>query len=591
MGVATGINNDLPDWIAESAPLPRVARRLQAFLCERAILRSPLTFVVIVSVFLVVFYNSRFWRETIGVAHLASVEDAFFILSLFVILVLGHAAILLLAPRIFLLRIAAAAAFLIAAAAAFFIDSYAVVIDKDMIRNLVETDTQEAGAFIIPRLAIYLCFLGIVPAVVALRVKLVAPAFQRGLVQRFGFIAVALVLSTSLLFVFYSHYTSFFSEHRTRSLLNPVQPIAGFVGYVRSVAFAGDTAFVDDPESHAHSLPITRRQKPLLLFLVVGETARAGNFQLGGYARDTNPELSRIEDLYYFNDVASCGTSTAVSVPCMFSPGGRKRLDVTMARRHSNLLDAIKSAGFNVEWRENNSGSKGVAARVETINFLRNSAKIRCAHEPCYDEEMMSGLADRLRGLRQNSVIVFHTMGSHGPSYWQRYPDRFEKFKPVCRTSELWTCSHESLVNTYDNTILYTDHVLAEQIRLLQSVSAYADSLLIYVSDHGESLGEHGLYLHGTPYALAPEEQTKVPYLIWMSEGYRQRLSVDDNCLRSQKHQPLSHDAIYHTVLGALGLRNGFYKRDLDMVGRCMEDRVGQAAPVSAGWPATSVAR
>jgi lipid A ethanolaminephosphotransferase len=281
------------------------------------------------------------------------------------------------------------------------------------------------------------------------------------------------------------------------------------------------------------------------------------------------PQLTNIANLYYFDNVVSCGTATAVSVPCIFSPQGSEGLDVARARHHSNLLDALQSAGLNVEWRENNSGSKGVAARVKTLNFISDANAWGCSKDGCYDEDMISGLAERLKGLEQSSVIVFHDMGSHGPAYWRRYPRRFEKFTPVCRTSELWTCSHESLINTYDNTILYTDHVLAEQIRLLQSVSAVADSLLIYVSDHGESLGEHGLYLHGAPYAFAPEEQIKVPYLIWMSEGYRQRYSVDDQCLQKQRRRSLTHDTFYHTVLGALGLRNTFYKQDLDLIGPC----------------------
>lgn len=534
-----------------------------------AILQSPLVFAVLVSVFLVACYNWRFWNETIEAVHPASVEDFLFLLSLFVVLVLAHAGIFLLMPSTRTLRILAASAFLVAAGAAFFIDSYNVVIGKEMIRNLFETDSQEASDFIAPRFGLYLLLLGVVPAVLALRARLIAPTLGRRLAQRFGFYATGLAISGALIFQFFPYYTSFFTEHKTGALLNPAQPIASFAGYLRREIVRTDEPFVDDPENHAHRLREAVAQKPLLLFLVLGETARARNFQLGGYSRPTNPELADMANLYYFDHMVSCGTSTAVSVPCIFAPRGHEGLDVARARHHGNLLDALRSAGLSVEWLENNSSSKGVAARVKTVDFTSDAKAAGCGIDGCYDADMIAGLADELKGIGQSRVIVFHDMGSHGPAYWRRYPLRFEKFKPVCRTSELWKCSNESLINTYDNTILYTDHVLAEQIRLLQSVSVFADGLLVYVSDHGESLGEHGLYLHGAPYALAPEEQIHVPYLIWMSEGYRQRYSIDDNCLRSQQHRPLTHDTIYHTVLGSLGLRNAFYRHDLDLIGSC----------------------
>jgi lipid A ethanolaminephosphotransferase len=260
----------------------------------------------------------------------------------------------------------------------------------------------------------------------------------------------------------------------------------------------------------------------------------------------------------------------------MFSPHGRESLDIEDVRRHTNLLDSLQGAGFDVEWRENNSSSKGVAARIKTRNYLNKAKALGCRQETCFDAELIAGLSEELKAQRRDRVIVFHDMGSHGPAYWRRYPKDFAKFKPECKTSELWKCSSDTLLNTYDNTIVYTDHVLAERIRLLQSVSDRVDSILIYVSDHGESLGEHGLYLHGAPYALAPAEQTRVPYLIWMSEGYRRRFAVDGACLRSHRQNPLSHDTLYHTVLGALGLRNGFYRGALDLFGRC------QAAPQAA---------
>ena len=382
--------------------------------------QSPFVFAIVVSLVLVSFYNWRFWTETIEATHPTTVEDFLFLLSLFVILVLAHVTVLLLLPNPQTLRIAAASVFTFSATTAFFIDSYNVNIDKEMIRNLFETDTQEASAFIVPRLGLYLLLLAVVPAVFALRTRLVSPPLGPRLAQRFGFVAVGLVVSAGLLFQFYGHYTSFFSEHATRALLNPARPIAGLASYLRSELSSGADVFIDDPENHGHSLAVALGQKPLLLFLVAGETARAKNFQLGGYSRRTNPELATISNLYYFDNVVSCGTSTAVSVPCMFSPQGRDSFAVADARHHSNLLDALQTAGVYVEWRENNSSSKGVAARVTTVNFIGDAKASGCGKNGCYDEDMVSGLAAQLNELKQNSVIVFHDLGSHGPAYWLR---------------------------------------------------------------------------------------------------------------------------------------------------------------------------
>ena len=536
-------------------------------------LRSPIAFALATSLFILTFDNWRFWSETLSATRLDTPEEVFFLLSIGVIVVLLQAVVLLAAPRILPLRVFAITAILVAAVTGFFIDSYSVVVDKEMIRNLFETDTREAAAFLVPKFAVYVLMLGILPAVIAARFKLTTPTVKNGSLQRIGFVALALATCLGLFLASFPHFTSFFGEHKTQNLLNPAQPVIGLVAFVQSSLAAVSTTFVDDAANHAQLLP-TPKGKPLLLFLVVGESARAANFQLGGYQRPTNRELARVTGLHYFTHAKSCGTSTAFSVPCMFSPTGRQNFDVAETRRHSNLVDALASAGFDVEWRDNNSSSKGVAARVPVISFVRGDKAAACGPEGCLDEQTLEGLPSRLAGLTQNTVIVFHDLGSHGPAYWKRYPAKFEHFKPVCRTSELWTCSQESLVNTYDNTILYADHVLAERIRLLQSVSEKADTLLIYVSDHGESLGEHGIYLHGAPYAIAPKEQTTVPYLIWMSPEYRDRVSVDTTCIQSKQGDSISHDSLYHTVLGALGARNAFYRPELDIVGPCWRNKM-----------------
>jgi lipid A ethanolaminephosphotransferase len=251
----------------------------------------------------------------------------------------------------------------------------------------------------------------------------------------------------------------------------------------------------------------------------------------------------------------------------MFSHLGREQFDVDEAPAQSNLLDAVARGDVRVEWRDNNSGCKHVCARVPELTLAHDESA--CAGDACFDEQLIAGLDTRLRNDRRNALIVFHQAGSHGPAYFERYGPQFEQFRPACRSADLARCDRASIVNAYDNTILHTDHVLAEQIGLLRSLAPDYDSLLIYVSDHGESLGEKGLYLHAAPYFMAPDEQTHVPLLVWMSDGYRKRAAIDEGCLRDRAAEPASHDDVYHTVLGALGLRSAAYRPENDLLAAC----------------------
>jgi lipid A ethanolaminephosphotransferase len=555
--------------------------------------RSHVVFAVAVAVVLILLHNWRFWTSTFAVVQPSSFGDVLFLVSLFILLVFIHACAVLLFPGKRSMQIGAAVFFVLAAVAGYFRDSFGVIIDKDMIRNVVRTDMREASDFFSLRLLLYVLVLGLIPAVLVTRVRLPDFSFRSQTVQRLRFFGVGVLVVLLSVAPIIPHYASFLREHKNlRNLLVPAEPVYAAFDYWLSTDFA-DAGPVLDVAGPARRTAAAPGQKPLLLFFVIGETVRAQNFQLGGYDRPTTPELMQQPGVFYFANVRSCGTSTAVSLPCMVSHLGRGRFDVRQAARQTNLLDALKSAGFRVEWRENNTGSQGVAVRIQSIEYSKGWPRYvpsagggttsgprrddLCKNGPCFDEIMLAGLADALKRITQDTAIVFHEMGSHGPAYFQRYPDRFEEFKPVCRTTELGRCTHDEIVNAYDNSIRYTDHNVAEQIRLLMALSGQADSLLIYASDHGESLGEKGLYLHGAPYFMAPDEQTRVPMLLWMSDGYRKRFAVSDDCLKSKRTEPLSHDNLYHTVIGGLGLGNQVYDAGRDIMASCRSNRA-QAA-------------
>lgn len=534
------------------------------------VFRSPFTFAIVMASVLLVFYNFRFWQSTIGALWNGSVADSLFIGSLFLLLLIFHALFFLLVPGTRGLKLVAVGSILIATFASYSADTYGVFIDKDMVRNLFETDTREAGALLNFRFFGYVLLLGVLPSFIVWRSEVRPLGFKQHLIQRVLFLVAGVGVSALLVFAFSAYYSSFLREHKPlRYLLSPGAAIQGTIQYVRStIPDANANQLIDKTGTTTRPVADTKG-KPLLMFLVVGETARAQNFQLGGYQRPTNPELQKIDGLFYFNNVTSCGTSTAISLPCMFSHLQRENFSVAAAAHTMNLLDALLKAGIKVEWRDNNSGSKGVSARVKTITYDQKTYADMCNTESCFDEVMLNGLNEELKTTRDDTVMVFHQVGSHGPAYAKRYPQAFEKFVPVCRTNELKECTDAEIRNAYDNTILYTDHNIAQQIKVLQSLSDRFDSILIYLSDHGESLGEKSLYLHGAPYVFAPDEQKKVPFMVWMSDGYKKRTQLNQQCLQSRLSQAYSHDNLYHTVLGSMNVRNDVYKKELDMLADC----------------------
>ena len=182
---------------------------------------------------------------------------------------------------------------------------------------------------------------------------------------------------------------------------------------------------------------------------------------------------------------------------------------------------------------------------------------------------MLEGLEEKIAKLQRNSIIILHTMGSHGPTYYKRYPDSFKKFTPVCETADIQDCTQEQIINTYDNTIVYTDHIISSVINILKRHPEFQSSL-IYVSDHGESLGENGIYLHGLPYSIAPDEQTKIPFLLWLSDTKKRFGNIDESCIKiAAAKNKFSHDNLFHSVLGLTNTQTTVYKPELDIFAAC----------------------
>lgn len=460
--------------------------------------------------------------------------------------------------------------FLISAGVAYFMSQYGVMIDAGMFRNFAETNATEVRDLLSLKLFAYILLLGILPSWLLWKVPVNYRRWHRELISKVivGVASVAVIGGVAL--ANYQGLSSLFrNHHEIRLMLVPSNYIGASAGYLREQVVSARQPFIKIGEDAERNPDVKLQPRKSLTVLVVGESARAENFGILGYHRDTTPTLDKEAGLIAFTDVHSCGTETAVSVPCMFSNMGRKDYDASKAKNEEGLLDVLKRAGIDVIWRDNQSGCKGTCDRVtlQDVSNLKDPAL--CANSECRDEILLQGLQSFIDHLDKDTVLVLHQMGSHGPEYFKRYPKEYEHFTPVCESNALNNCSRESIVNGYDNTLVYTDHVLSSLIDVLRSNQDKVDTAMLYLSDHGESLGEYNLFLHGTPYMLAPEQQKHVAMLAWFSDNYQKAYSVDTHCLQMSRDKPLSQDNLFHSMLGLLEVKSKVYQPDLDMFAGC----------------------
>jgi lipid A ethanolaminephosphotransferase len=460
--------------------------------------------------------------------------------------------------------------FLISAGVAYFMSQYGVMIDAGMFRNFAETNATEVRDLLSLKLFAYILLLGVLPSWLLWKVPVNYRRWHRELISKVivGVASVAVIGGVAL--ANYQGLSSLFrNHHEIRLMLVPSNYIGASAGYLREQVASARQPFIKIGEDAERNPEVKLQPRKSLTVLVVGESARAENFGILGYHRDTTPQLDKEAGLIAFTDVHSCGTETAVSVPCMFSNMGRKDYDASKAKNEEGLLDVLKRAGIDVIWRDNQSGCKGTCDRVtlQDVSNLKDPAL--CANSECRDEILLQGLQGFIDHLDKDTVLVLHQMGSHGPEYFKRYPKAYEHFTPVCESNALNNCSRESIVNGYDNTLVYTDHVLSSLIDVLRSNQDKVDTAMLYLSDHGESLGEYNLFLHGTPYMLAPEQQKHVAMLAWFSDSYQKAYSVDTHCLQMSGDKPLSQDNLFHSMLGLLEVKSSVYQPDLDMFAGC----------------------
>ncbi len=530
-------------------------------------------FVLIAALFFTTLGNLPLWRQLASLVSLHDLHGMFFALSLPVFFFVVFYIFFSLLAWPYLRKPLFAFFLMTSAACCYFMLNYQVIIDRGMIQNILETDPAEAGSYFSLALVLYLILLGALPTVLLFRVRFEEKHSlgERAATWCGGFVLSLLVVA-GLASFFYKDYASLFRNNRTIvSTILPINYLKGTYSYLHR-RYESQQPLVAIGTDAVRSKPASTG-RPRLLVLVVGETARAKNFALNGYERQTNPRLSQRNDIIAFQNVSSCGTATAVSLPCMFSPMTRENFNETRAAHEENLVDVLQRTGVQLLWRENNNGGcKGLCNRVpsEDMPKTKNPEFCKNADGTCYDNVLLAGLDEKIQAMTDDGMIVLHQLGSHGPTYFARYSEDEKRFAPTCDTNQIQNCNTESLTNTYDNTLVYTDKMLDETITLLQRYAETRDTAMIYLSDHGESLGEKGFYLHGTPYFMAPDEQTHIPMVMWFSPPLAADSGIDLACLRKNaQNNAYSQDNLFSSILGFFSVRTQEYRRDLDLFEDC----------------------
>lgn len=469
---------------------------------------------------------------------------------------------------------------LVAAVSSHFVQGLGAVLDPDMLRNALRTEWTESRELLTGSMLLHVLVQALPAWWLISQVRLAAPrSWWRAALRRVLWWLVALGLFVALLMSVFQPFSSLMRNHK--ALRYQVVPAAPLWSLPRSL-------FNEAKEVNRDRTPIGQdaqpgpswaaQQRPRVLVLVVGETVRAANWgphtTLDGSSRNTAPLTGADPSLTLFPVVDTCGTNTEVSVPCMFAPVGRRDYDESRIRREQSLLHVLAKAGVDVRWLDNQSGCKGVCDGLNQT-FTRDLplAPGLCRDGQCLDDSLLHGLEANLAAAKGTQIWVLHMLGNHGPAYHRRVPEGFAPYKPICAVDDLGRCSRAEITNAFDNALRHTDVVLARLWQSLQaaSQSGGVDTAMVFIPDHGESLGERGVYLHGLPYAIAPKEQTQVPMLMGLSEGFRASRGWSATCLKDLPHRVAKpqHDHLFHTVLSLLDVKTALYDPRWDMLAAC----------------------
>lgn len=446
--------------------------------------------------------------------------------------------------------------------------NYHILFDVSMIENVFGTNASEISFYLNLRSVLYMLVFGIFPTLLIFWVRV---EYRKSLLWELSSrIILVLLALVGIVFIAITTYKDYASVGRNNKYLNKMiipAHVYDTYKYIKLNYLTKPLPYISLGDDA--TLMVTENKKPTLVIFVLGETARSMNFKDNGYSRDTQPYTKNL-GFISFKNVSSCGTYTALSVPCMFSNMERTDYSKARANAQDNALDIIAKSDTETLWIDNDGGDKGVAKKTLLININPTEDDNLCNGETCFDEVMLKHTNTFIQADDKDKLIVLHTIGSHGPTYFQRFPVEKAKFAPWCNRKDIEQCTDQEITNVYDNTLVYTDYFLSQVVATLKKYSSQYNVAMMYMSDHGESLGESGLYLHGTPYSIAPKEQTTVPWLMWIPKQYAEQKQIDLDCLKKESQQSTySHDNFFHSLIGFYGVNTKEKQADMDVFTTC----------------------
>lgn len=494
-------------------------------------------FALIMSVLLLLLYHFSFYRFVFNNLESLSLNGVFLITSLIVLMVAANffAFYLFLSIHRYLGKFLLIISFLINAIAVYFVNTYNAIVDESMISNVFNTNFEESSSFFSLKLVLYFIVIGVLPSIYIYKVKLVPESLKR-----FGVVS-SLTLLFMLILAFANASNWLWIDKNSKQLGGLAMPWSYSVNI--------SLYFIHDAQKNKKEILLPdatiKDQEKSVVVLVIGESARKENFSLYGYPKKTNPLLSKVENLYHF-DATSCATYTTAGVKCILEHEPTNDL-------YEILPNYLYRNDVEVIWRTTNWGEPPVhIEKYQDRDVLKQKATVENTE---YDEVLLAGLKEEIQASKKNKILVIlHTSTSHGPTYNKKYPSKYEVFSPVCNSVELANCSKEELMNAYDNTIVYTDYILNKVIEDLNQLTDYKSTML-FVSDHGESLGEKNLYMHGVPMSFAPKEQYEIPFIVWVSK--------DSRTLKPNKE--LSQQHVFHSVLNFLHIDSPIYNEAMNI--------------------------
>ena len=527
-------------------------------------LKLSLTLLIpLTALFLSIFYNQAFLNAVFKLIDSTQTSEHFKI-AVFTALVLLFSLGLSIIASKYIFKPFVILLLLSSAILSYLMDNYGMIIDANMIKNIIETNLHTE--LFNNELIKHIVLLGIIPSIILCLIDIQYHSFFKEIFIRFFNILLFALLFSTIIFIYYQDFSNINKKNRSlRYLINPSYPLYSLNKYLKQIPDAKPNTLTQIGRDAQQISNWKARGKKSIIVLVIGDSARAENFSLNGYEKNTNPLLSQ-QSIINFPNTYSCSTMTADALPCLFSDFGQKDYNFIEAQSYENLLDVLTHARITVLWRGNNTDCQGVCARV-TTEIMNNTAEY-CQNNTCVDEILLKDLQQKFDNLSNDAVIVLQQKGSSAP-YYQRYNETFKKFTPDCQTNQITQCTREQLINSYDNSILYTEYFLNEVIILLQKNAEQYNTAMIYISNYGQSLGENNVYLYNLPYKIAPKEQTHVPFMLWLSPEYVSSFNIDTACLTQNSNEHYTHDNLFHSILGMLDIQTLEYDAELDIFNRC----------------------